>query len=319
MSQTERLTWIDGRIRGSGGVTTRGIAERFEVSERQAKRDIEYLRDRLDAPIEFDRSKMEYRYRGAFDGLEFADEMAFLDMAFVRALVEQSAYLPLFSSSFKSCLTERSGPYASISGRVRYELPDAEKPRGAVTRAICGSMRKGTLIELSYTDGKGRESRRRALPLRLVNYGGKWYCAAKVFGGGGGSGGLRTFALARITEVAQTDEKSAAPPEAEIESFLSSSYGIFKGKPIGTATLRFSGGAARAVRNQVWHKAQTLRELGAEPAPIIELSLPVHDWKELLGRALRCGAQCEVVDPPGFRAEWEAEIAAMALLIPKKA
>ena len=51
MSQFERIACIDRLLREQGSVRTAEVAERFEVSGRQVKRDIEYLRDRLDAPV----------------------------------------------------------------------------------------------------------------------------------------------------------------------------------------------------------------------------------------------------------------------------
>ncbi len=51
MSQFERIACIDRLLREQGSVRTTEVAERFEVSGRQVKRDIEYLRDRLDAPV----------------------------------------------------------------------------------------------------------------------------------------------------------------------------------------------------------------------------------------------------------------------------
>jgi len=82
--------------------------------------------------------------------------------------------------------------------------------------------------------------------------------------------------------------KANLPSDEEIDSFLSSSYGSFKGEPIGRARLQFYGGAARAVREQLWHREQELSDAtAADGSQALDMSLPVHDWTELLGRALR--------------------------------
>ncbi|MEJ5184734.1 MAG: WYL domain-containing protein, partial [Rectinemataceae bacterium] len=70
------------------------------------------------------------------------------------------------------------------------------------------------------------------------------------------------------------------------------------------------GGAARAIRDQTWHPQQQV-EYREEPEPVLQMSLPIHDWTEVLGRALRCGSDCEVLGPPEFRARWKAEIMKM--------
>lgn len=53
MSNFHRLIWIDGQIRAGRFPNSRSIAQEFEISRRQASRDIEYLRYSLGAPIEY--------------------------------------------------------------------------------------------------------------------------------------------------------------------------------------------------------------------------------------------------------------------------
>lgn len=62
MASLHRLQWIDERIRHQLYPNINQIVERFEISRRQALRDIEYLRDSLGAPIEFHPQKKGYFY-----------------------------------------------------------------------------------------------------------------------------------------------------------------------------------------------------------------------------------------------------------------
>ena len=68
MSNFERITAIDRALRG-GGVTAAEIARRYEVDHRTVKRDIEYLRDRLNAPIEWNPASKQYEYTREFTDL----------------------------------------------------------------------------------------------------------------------------------------------------------------------------------------------------------------------------------------------------------
>jgi len=322
VSQTERIFFIDRSIREHGGVTVAEIAGKFEVCARQAKRDIEYMRDRLGAPIVWVAYRHQYEYMASWDSLRFADEKSFLAFAFLKAILTQYHYVPVISNDILTLLKEKiAGRYAGIAEKVSYELPDMEPIDGDIAYALCQALLHSRELEIAYTDSKGIESARVIVPLRLVNYAGKWYCVALD----SKSNETRTFAISRIrrAKTAQPCRKALLPPDSEIERYLSSSYGIFKGEPIGRATLRFYGGAARAVREQVWHRDQTIAPApesspesgGASNAPkAIDLTLPVHDWTELLGRALRCGANCEVLGPPEFRAQWAEEIGKMGEL-----
>lgn len=319
MSQLERIYYIDQQIRTNDGVTAKSVAEHFEVSDRTIKRDIEYLRDRLGAPIEWNPEQNRYEYSSPWDRLAFADIRSLMTMAFIQAILEKQPYIPIVSDELSQRLKKIfAGPFETISDRVRYELPDMEALQEQHAFDLCQAMLEKQWVDVRYRDSGGKESDRRIAPLRLINYGGKWYCVAYDEG----RQALRTFALKRFLQLSLSqDAVSGLPEEETIEQFLRDSYGIFKGKPIGKAVLRFYGGAARAVQEQVWHPQQELRTLTAEelpdpsvPQPVIDLTLPARDWTELLGRALRCGRYCEVLSPPEFRQLWQDEIAALAKL-----
>jgi predicted DNA-binding transcriptional regulator YafY len=311
MSQLERAAYIDGRIKAKGGVTAREVAERFEVTERQVLRDIEYLRDRLGAPIEWSAAERRYRYADKWSGLEFADEQALLFYVFARAAAGTIAYVPLAEEAALERLLElvpKKLRKAELS--IRYELPGYEPADidslGLIVRAIA----EGRRIDAAYRDAEGRESERGIEPRRLVNYAGTWYCVAYDLG----RRGLRTFKLSRFSRVAISKEKARGSlTDEELDDFLGSSFGMFKGKGNKKAVVRFYDRAIPIVRDELWHRDQKRRE-GTDPArgPFVELALPVSQWDELLGRILRFGADAEPAGPPRLRALWKAEIERMA-------
>ena len=63
MSNIHRIRWIDQQIRKKRYPGRQRIAEHFEISIRQVARDIEYLKDTLDAPIEYCQVRKGYYYR----------------------------------------------------------------------------------------------------------------------------------------------------------------------------------------------------------------------------------------------------------------
>ena len=62
MPSIHRIQWFDARVRTGRYPSARSLAERFEISHRQAQRDIEYMRDSLGAPLEYVPSRRGYRY-----------------------------------------------------------------------------------------------------------------------------------------------------------------------------------------------------------------------------------------------------------------
>jgi len=62
MSNTHRLIWFDQQINEERYPNRKSLAERFEISIRQAQRDIDYLKDSMGAPLEYDSKKRGYFY-----------------------------------------------------------------------------------------------------------------------------------------------------------------------------------------------------------------------------------------------------------------
>jgi len=314
MSQIERITYIDRRLRERGWVTSAEVARRFEVSTRQVGRDIEYLRDRLDAPLAWNAAMRRYEYTEPWSGLAFADERALLFYVFARAAAGTVAYVPLTEEDELARLLARLPPdLRKVAGAVRYDLPEYEPADIENLGLVVRAMAESRCLDFAYRDAGGSASDRRVAPLRLVNYGGNWYLVAYDQG----RSALRTFRLGRVRRLAIAKDRAQVPlSDAEIERFLNSSYGMFKGSGDKRATIRFYGPALAIVRDELWHPDQK-RSQGLDPqrGEYLELSLPVSRWEELLGRVLRFGADAEPVGPPELRGLWKAEIARMARAI----
>jgi len=65
VDRTERFYKIDHLIRERGTVTTREFMDELEVSLATLKRDLEYMKSRNHAPIEWDREAGGYRFVAA--------------------------------------------------------------------------------------------------------------------------------------------------------------------------------------------------------------------------------------------------------------
>ncbi|MBD3917569.1 WYL domain-containing protein [Paenibacillus sp. PR3] len=62
MSNTHRIQWFDQQIREARYPNSNHLAERFEISKRQAQRDIEYMVASLRAPLVYDAKRRGYGY-----------------------------------------------------------------------------------------------------------------------------------------------------------------------------------------------------------------------------------------------------------------
>ena len=87
-------------------------------------------------------------------------------------------------------------------------------------------------------------------------------------------------------------------PAAELDEHLGSGYGIFAGKEVEWAKLRFSAEAARWVSAQAWHPKQRAR---TEKDGSYVLEIPYANDRELLMEILKFGADVEVLGPASLR------------------
>ena len=79
----ERIRWLHKRIKDGYFPNAKRLAERFCISQRQAQRDVEYLRTELGAPLEFCRIRKGYRYSEPFElgaSIEQADSDDYVEL-----------------------------------------------------------------------------------------------------------------------------------------------------------------------------------------------------------------------------------------------
>ena len=62
MNANTRIQWLHKKMTMNSYPNAQRLAERFGISHRQAQRDMEYLRVKLGAPIEYDKSRKGFYY-----------------------------------------------------------------------------------------------------------------------------------------------------------------------------------------------------------------------------------------------------------------
>jgi predicted DNA-binding transcriptional regulator YafY len=141
-----------------------------------------------------------------------------------------------------------------------------------------------------YTRARGSESRREVSPQRLTHYRNTWYLDAWCHR----SEGLRRFALDAVRGAEVLMQASKELPLDTVKAELDGGYGVFAGRKLKWATLRFSAEAAQWVAAEQWHPKQQTRSLADGS---LQLRLPYADSTELCMDILRHGDQVRVIAP----------------------
>lgn len=306
MNQTERFYKIDLLLNERKVVSFTDLQEALQVSPATLKRDLAYLRDRLNAPIVYDRDRGGYRFEGpaaagdAYElpGLWFsADEIhALLTMQQLLANLDTGGLLgphiqPLMTR-LEALIGAGDHSAAEVARRVKVLSVGARRFQLAHFQAVGSALlgRRRLLIDYSARS-TDQTTRREISPQRLVHYRGNWYLDAWCHH----RDDLRSFAVDAMARVELLDTPAQEMSEADLDARLGAGYGIFSGAAVKWAKLRFSPDRTRWVAAEVWHPGQ----IGAYTADgAYELQVPYSDDPELIMDILKFGADCRVVAPP---------------------
>ncbi len=307
MDRTERFYKIELLLRNRGCVSFDALQEELAVSPATLKRDLQYLRERLSAPIVYDRLDNGYRFEAASGGGKDAAAHELPGMWFseqeIHALLTMHQLMTgldddgVLSRHLQPMMDKLQGMLGTDESEAR-ELMRRVKVIGTARRRVpsqffelLGSaLVKRKRIALTYFKRSDRKtSEREVSPQRLVNYRNTWYLDAWCHA----SEGLRRFALDAIQHAEPLDTRARAVAVKELEAQLDAGYGIYggAGTKVKWATLVFTADAAQWVANEEWHAEQKARWL---PDGRYELQVPYADPTELTMDILRHGDTVKV-------------------------
>ena len=323
MAKTDRLYKIERLIQLRGHVSFATLIEELEVSPATLKRDLEYLRDQMGAPIEYDRDVNGYRlatghgFRDAkheLPGLWFSErELYSLLMAHqLLSGLDSEGLLSRHLQPLLDRIHELLGPEGESSAQT---LMKRVKIVGALRRPVASDCfervgealtRRRRLDMVYLTRGRGgATSRRQVSPQRLVHYKNTWYLDAWCHS----REKLLRFALDAVQDAAVSEQRAKDVAMRQVQAEMDAGYGIYAGGTRRLATLRFNAQAAPWISREEWHPEQQGRWLEDGSW---ELTLPYVDETELVMDILRQGEQVRVLSPDSLRQAVQKRLAAAA-------
>jgi predicted DNA-binding transcriptional regulator YafY len=308
MDRTERFYKIDQLLHDRRVVPFAVIQSALEVSRATLKRDLQYLRDRLNAPIIYDRDANGYHYGGGdsrgpkfeLPGLWFnASEIyALLTMQNLLAEVQPGLLGPHIAplqARLASLLGSRDDAPEEVAKRIRILHAARRRPNLAYFEPIAAALlKRKRLLVRHWNRGRNEETEREVSPQRLVYYRDNWYLDAWCHL----RDEIRSFAVDAIRHAQMIEKPAREIPAKRLDAVLAAGYGIFAGAQVEWAKLRFTPEAARWVAAEQWHpKQRTATE--ADGSYLLEL--PYANPTELVMDILRHGAEVEVLAPASLR------------------
>jgi proteasome accessory factor B len=293
------------------------LANLFEVSRKTIIRDIAFMRDRLELPIEFDSQLNAYRYTqpvSAFPTVQVS-EGELLALLVARKALEQYRGTPFHRQLEASFEKLTGGLKDRISFSPADELQSVSfkniglgKADMADFNALSGAVLRQFEVEFDYRKpGETKVVRRRVQPYHLAHRENLWY----LIGFDSERGAPRTFALPRISRPTVLKTHFVRPPDFSPEKFFANALGVLGGERDYHVVIRFTNAVADRIREREWHESQEMRAL---PDGGLELTLRLGALPEIEKWVLTWGSDAEVVQPKELRGRLKATATALAKL-----
>ena len=323
MDRTERFYKIDQMIHDRKLVTFADLMDALEVSRATLKRDLEYMRNRLNAPIIWDRNGGTgggYRFdtphaqAGAqyeLPGLWFnsGEVHALLTMQHLLTDLDPGGILTPHIQPLIARLNSLLGSAENTAEEIRRRvlivgLGKRELKLAHFEKVGAALLRRKRLAITYFARGSGETTEREVSPQRLVYYRENWYLDAWCHL----RNDIRNFALDSIQHADVIETKAREVSHRSLDEVLGPGYGIFSGRRLQHAKLRFTPKRARWVAQETWHPKQ---KGGFSDDGSWLLEFPYADHRELIMDILKFGADVEVLAPPDLRQRVADEAAKM--------
>jgi predicted DNA-binding transcriptional regulator YafY len=299
----ERMLAIHERIKSGKHPNCRQLAQQFEVSARTVKRDVDFMKIRLNLPIEYHPQRYGYYYSEPveqFPGVPISDAEAFALMIAHKAIAQYSG--TPFERPLQSAFRKLTG---LVSGGERFSVqgfeaalsfrPFAPEDTDLETFEILHkALRERRPLYFQYRNlGAERSQRRHVRPCHLACMDNLWY----LFGFDVDRDAIRSFNLTRMTEP-ELGKGTFKPIAFDLEKHMKGGLVAFAGKDDYEVALLFDRWGADLVRGRRWHRSQELTEL---PGGRLRMRLRLDNLFEVERLVLGFGEHVTVERPNALR------------------
>ena len=298
------LLLIDEAIRRGDYPSSQAIAREIERSARTVRRNIEFMRDVLGAPIAYDPSRKGYYYSDeswslpgiritegellglalaqmalqAYEGTPLGDHLQRVIDKLQAALPQEVVIDPgHLGSLFRFSL----GPVAPFNPEHWELLAEAARERRTVW------MRYHAIY-------KDEVQEREVDPYLLRCYRGDWY----LIGHDHRTGHIPIFNIARVRELRTTRKTFLIRDDFDPETYLGGTFQVAERAERHKVRIQFFGVAARLVAEKVWHPTQKLTR---KRDGTLILEMTIADLDEVAAWILSFGPDARILKPVALR------------------
>jgi predicted DNA-binding transcriptional regulator YafY len=303
----ERMLAIHRAIKEGSYPTCASLAKRFEVTAKTIQRDIDYMRDRMGAGLEYDQTRHGWYATDPFPELPGfvigAEELAALFLArtameSIRGTALEGTMKEVFAKLLRPLEGEVRLSWSEMDDVFTRKMPEIKAAQVKLFGELADAVVQRREISFHYLKLEAEKpAPRQVQPYHLGEVDGGWY----LIGHDLDRGALRTFALPRISRLKSQATVFERPVDFDGRDHLRRSFGVWQ--PNGSRHLvrvRLKDYAARLAQERRWHPSQETEVLDARGQKV-EVRFEAGALEEVVRWVLSFGSKAEVVGPPELR------------------
>jgi predicted DNA-binding transcriptional regulator YafY len=296
-----RIHRIFERIRSGDFPNRATLAKEIQVSKKTIYRDIEFMKDFMILPIEFNAHHRGYQFSTSvsnFPLLKLTEGELFAIFVGEKALEHYvgTPYEGQLRSTFKKFTAglsdELSFQWSELQNAISFKSIEVNPVDVRVMQQLVLAIRRRREITFDYRGLMNeRFKHRRVHPYELVSVDHQWYLFALDLA----SKELKKFVPGRMKVLHSTSVTFVKPKDFSAMKHLQNSFGVFSGGKPKVIRIHFDRFGAQLVRERHWHPSQRITELKGGR---LELSLVLGGFEEIERWLLSWGEHAQVVAPP---------------------
>ncbi|WP_407425255.1 helix-turn-helix transcriptional regulator [Treponema sp.] len=311
----ERISHIHRKIKSGCYPNTKQLAYELESGLATISRDLDYMRDRMYAPIEYDFTHKGYYYTEAFEP-SMQNHLSDKDlrvMLSAKVLLSHYKNTPIYEEacSMLDLLSSNAmeGKNTALMNRIAVAPTVETNVNQEIWNSIQDSLNQNHILQFDYTDRWGKKTEQRRLrPYQLVLDEGVCY----LFGFDELRQAERIFSLVRMKNAVVTEDEFELPENYEFESRCKDgNFGAVFSKKAEHYVIEFYNEARLLVKEKIWADSQVFKE--DENKTTIEFDssqfLKIKSW------VLSNGCNAKPIKPEWLVKEWKWHIEGMTKLM----
>jgi len=289
-TQFARLMELDRLIRSGKHPNCLTFAADWEVSQKTVQRDIDFMRDQLGAPIEYDRARKGYFYSDPswfLPSLNLSEGDLLALLIGTRALeayrgTPVADHLERVFRKLAGLLPETVSLRPELLfSRFSFTSPPSKPVDETIWTAVVRGVVHRNTLRILYRPLDATEAKERTIdPYHVANLAGEWYVFAQC-----GEAGVLQFAVPRILHAKVLKRTFEIPADFDARKLIASAFGRFTSDNLHRVRVLFSAEVAPWVLERQWSPTQSVRqrkngdiELRFEAAGLFEVFRWVLAW-----------------------------------------